>query len=60
MDAAFDRLRRYARRHSLRLSEVARQVVDTDFATELLTDLGAAHPTPVPPGPHDLRPRIQR
>jgi GAF domain-containing protein len=42
MDAAFDRLRRYARRHSLRLSDVARQVVDTDFATKLLTDLEAA------------------
>ena len=28
MDAAFDRLRGYARHHNLRLSEVARQVVD--------------------------------
>jgi transcriptional regulator with GAF, ATPase, and Fis domain len=36
MDAAFDRLRRYARDHSLRLSDVARQVVDTDLATEVL------------------------
>ena len=32
MDAAFDRLRRYARNHNLRLSEVARQVVETDLA----------------------------
>jgi hypothetical protein len=52
MDAAFDRLRRYAGRHSLRLSEVARQVVDTDFATKLLTDIQAAQPATTPPGPH--------
>jgi hypothetical protein len=36
MDAAFDRLRRYARTHHARLSEVARQVVETDLATEVL------------------------
>ena len=36
MDAAFDRLRRYARTHNARLSEVARQVVETDLATEVL------------------------
>lgn len=36
MDSAFDRLRRYARHHNLRLSEVARQVVDADLATEVL------------------------
>jgi GAF domain-containing protein len=36
MDAAFDRLRRYARDRGLRLSEVARQVVETDLATAVL------------------------
>jgi hypothetical protein len=41
MDAAFDRLRGYARRHNQRLSAVARQVVDTDLATAVL-----AAPTP--------------
>jgi GAF domain-containing protein len=37
MDAAFDRLRRYARHHNLRLSEVASQVVLTDLAADVLT-----------------------
>jgi hypothetical protein len=32
MSAAFDRLRRYARTHQARLSEVAREVVETDLA----------------------------
>jgi transcriptional regulator with GAF, ATPase, and Fis domain len=36
MDAAFDRLRRFARHHNLRLSEVARQVVVADLATDVL------------------------
>ena len=36
MDAAFDRLRRYARHNNLRLSDVARRVVDTDLATDVL------------------------
>ena len=36
MDAAFDRLRRYARTQNGRLSEVARQVVETDLVTEVL------------------------
>jgi GAF domain-containing protein len=36
MDAAFDRLRRYARTQNARLSEVARQIVETDLATEVL------------------------
>jgi GAF domain-containing protein len=31
MDAAFDQLRRYAREHNLRLSEIAREIVDTDL-----------------------------
>jgi transcriptional regulator with GAF, ATPase, and Fis domain len=43
MDAAFDRLRRYARHHNLRLSEVASQVVLTDLAADVLT--GPAAPT---------------
>jgi GAF domain-containing protein len=37
MDAAFDRLRRYARNRGLRLSEVARQVVETDLAAAVLS-----------------------
>ena len=37
MDVAFDRLRRYARHHNLRLSEVASQVVLTDLAADVLT-----------------------
>jgi GAF domain-containing protein len=36
MAAAFDRLRRYARTHHVRLSEVARQVVETDLAADVL------------------------
>jgi GAF domain-containing protein len=37
MDVAFDRLRRYARTYNTRLSEVARQVVETDLATDVLS-----------------------
>jgi hypothetical protein len=33
---AFDRLRRYVRNHNARLSEVARQVVETDLAAGVL------------------------
>jgi hypothetical protein len=33
---AFDRLRRYARTHNARLSEVARKVVETDLAADVL------------------------
>jgi GAF domain-containing protein len=36
MAAAFDRLRRYARTHNTRLSEVARKVVETDIAADIL------------------------
>ncbi len=36
MNEAFDRLRRYARTHNTRLSEVARQVVETDLAADVL------------------------
>jgi GAF domain-containing protein len=41
MDAAFDRLRSYARSRNLRLSEVARQVVETDLADEVVGTRGA-------------------
>ena len=45
MDAAFDRLRRYSRNHNLRLSDVARQVVDADLApTVLAAPSGATRP----------------
>jgi len=37
MAAAFDRLRHYARTHHARLSEVARQVVETDLAVDVRT-----------------------
>lgn len=36
MNTAFDQLRRYARTHNLRLSEVARQIVETDLAPHVL------------------------
>jgi AmiR/NasT family two-component response regulator len=36
MDMAFDRLRRYARGNNLRLSDVARRVIDTDLAAAVL------------------------
>jgi hypothetical protein len=36
MDAAFDRLRCYARNHNARLSEVARKVVEANLAAEVL------------------------
>ena len=36
MNAAFDRLRRYARNRNALLSEVARQVVGTDLAADVL------------------------
>lgn len=35
---AFDRLRSYARNHSLRLSQVARQVIDTDLGADVLAE----------------------
>ncbi|MGH3564870.1 MAG: ANTAR domain-containing protein [Pseudonocardia sp.] len=45
-NAAFDRLRRYARNHNLRLSDVARQVVETDLAADVLTRHAAARSAP--------------
>jgi AmiR/NasT family two-component response regulator len=44
MDVAFDRLRRYSRDHGLKLSEVARQVIDTDLAADVLATGTAASP----------------
>lgn len=41
MDAAFDRLRSYARNHNLRLSEVARQVVEAGLAEEVVSTYAA-------------------
>jgi GAF domain-containing protein len=46
MTDAFDRLRRYARHNNLRLSEVARQVVDTDLGADVLAARAA---TAAPP-----------
>lgn len=44
MDDAFSRLRAYARNHNLRPNDVARQVVETDLAVDVL----AAHTTDSP------------
>jgi hypothetical protein len=44
MHAAFDRLRYYARAHNLRLTEVARQIVETDLAAEVLAAAAAPKP----------------
>lgn len=43
-DAAFDQLRRYARSNNLRLSDVARNVVETDLAADILAPRGAGRP----------------
>ncbi|WP_367278809.1 ANTAR domain-containing protein [Pseudonocardia sp.] len=43
-DAAFDRLRRYARNNNLRLSDVARNVVETDLAADILAPRGTGRP----------------
>ncbi len=43
MDVAFDRLRRYARGRNLRLSDVARQVVDNDLAATVLATATEVH-----------------
>ncbi len=46
MDAAFDRLRGYSRNHNLKLSDVGRQIVETDLATAVLTAHPSRKPTP--------------
>ncbi len=45
MHVAFDRLRHYARSHNLRLTEVARQIVETDLAADVLGPSTAARRT---------------
>ena len=44
MHAAFDRLRHYARAHNLRLTEVARQIVETELAADVLAAAAAPKP----------------
>jgi GAF domain-containing protein len=46
MDVAFDRLRSYARSHNLRLTEVARKIVEGNLAADVL-----ATPAPTPAAP---------
>jgi GAF domain-containing protein len=45
MDAAFDRLRRYARNHNRRLTDVAREVVDAALADDVLAAPTGQAPT---------------
>jgi GAF domain-containing protein len=45
MDVAFERLRRYARHNSRRLSEVARRVVERDLDPADVLDAGAGRPS---------------
>ena len=54
MDSAFDRLRRYARRHRLALVAVARQVVVGGLADHVLTDPPPNDPPPNDPPANDL------
>ncbi|MFC4943206.1 GAF and ANTAR domain-containing protein [Pseudonocardia sp. GCM10023141] len=49
MDAAFDRLRSFARNRNMRLSEVARQVVEADLADDVVATRVVAPRTPRPP-----------
>jgi len=44
MHIAFDRLRHYARSHNLRLTEVARQIVEADLAADVLSAPAAPKP----------------
>jgi AmiR/NasT family two-component response regulator len=44
MHEAFNRLRTYARSHNLRLSEVARQVIETDLGADVLSASARAKP----------------
>jgi GAF domain-containing protein len=46
MDAAFDRLRNYARNHNLKLSDVARQIVASDLAAAVLAGRTARKAAP--------------
>ena len=46
MDAAFDRLRGYSRNHSLKLSDVGRQIIESDLATAVLAGRPSRKTTP--------------
>jgi GAF domain-containing protein len=46
MDAAFDRLRSYSRTHNLKLSDVGRQVVQSDLAAAVLAGRPSRRTTP--------------
>ena len=46
MDAAFDRLRGYSRNHNLKLSDVGRQVIESDLATAVLAGRPSRKTTP--------------
>ena len=48
MDGAFDRLRRYARQHNRRLTEVAHQVVLIDLAADVIATTSDPAPTGAP------------
>jgi hypothetical protein len=52
MDVAFDRLRRHARNHNLRLADLARQAVEGELDLEVLA---AAHPRSSVAGPSGRR-----
>jgi len=46
MDAAFDRLRGYSRHHNLKLSDVGRQIIESDLAAAVLADRSSRNATP--------------
>ena len=46
MDAAFDRLRGYSRRHNLKLSDVGQQIIESDLAAAVLADRSSREATP--------------
>ena len=46
MDAAFDRLRGYSRHHNLKLSDVGRQIIESDLATAVLAGRPSRKTTP--------------
>jgi GAF domain-containing protein len=49
MDAAFDRLRGYSRVHNLKLSDVGRQIIESDLAAAVLADRSSRKATPRQP-----------
>ena len=46
LDAAFDRLRGYSRHHNLKLSDVGRQIIESDLATAVLAGRPSRKTTP--------------